>query len=374
MYATYFTPFLQDLGWSSQLIGVFFALFAVFGFFFAPLVGALSDTLGRFKLIMFGIAVEVVSLIGYILATDVYILLALRIVSSFSYTAVTVSAMARVEDSVDDEKERSAISGVYTSAQAVATLAAPIIGGIIADSFGYRANFMVSMGVMILLLVGILIYDKFKFSDDYPHRKNKPFEMKTINPFQTIKELFKKKELRSICILGTAANIQAPLRHVIIPLLVIDKFGMSNTSLSYLILIFGVLHVFQFYFGRLADKYRPERFIVYGNMVFVLCLLALIFVNSYVSLAIVIFVYALAGSFWNVSAWGYMSRLGEKYKMEGKVVGGYIALAHKSHTISFIITGFLLQFGFAVVYIVYAAVIGVAIAYTYKSFMSNVRT
>jgi MFS family permease len=363
LYSSFFTPYLQSIGWSSQHIGFFFSLFALFGIAFAPIIGALSDSIGRFRFIMLGIIIEAVGLIGYIAFENPFVLFGLRLLSSFSFTAVTVSTLARVEDTVDDEKQRSTISGLYSSIQAIAVLLAPIAGGLIADYFGYVWNFTASFVIMLCLLSGVFVYDKFSYKDNHPHRKKQKFLLRNINPIKAVENFWKIKELRPMAVLGFAANFAAPLRILIIPLLVVDTFGLTNTHLSALLFIIGLTHILQFLFGRLSDKVGSWKLIIIGNILLFALILLFFFIESYAFLFVVVTLFSLAASMWTVSAWSYMSEIGERMKIEGQVVGGYMAIAHKSHAISFVIVGSLMAISPNVVYALFASLILVAVAY-----------
>ncbi|MFP4118486.1 MAG: MFS transporter [Candidatus Woesearchaeota archaeon] len=54
LYVPFLAPYLSSLGWSEPLKGLFFALFGAVGIFASPIVGSLSDRIGRFKMMMFG--------------------------------------------------------------------------------------------------------------------------------------------------------------------------------------------------------------------------------------------------------------------------------------------------------------------------------
>ena len=66
--------------------------------------------------------------------------------------------------------------------------------------------------------------------------------------------------------------------------------------------------------------------------------------NSYIVILILLFLGGLGNSMWNVSAWTLMSDIGEKNKIEGSVIGAYISIAKIGAFLSFLVSGFVVQY------------------------------
>ena len=168
---SFFSPFMplfiQKLGiedpgqaalWSGIAGGVGFLFMMVSG----PFWGILGDRYGLKKNIlraMFGSAI-VLGLTG--LATDVYQLVAFRIMLGLVSGAL-VTVMAMVSATAPRAKVSYGI-GVVLSATFVGFTVGPFIGGQLADSFGFRQTFLVAGALCALagLLVLIFVRESFQ--------------------------------------------------------------------------------------------------------------------------------------------------------------------------------------------------------------------
>jgi MFS family permease len=168
---TMITPFLslylqQDLGVAGEhrislWAGLIFAANFVTSFLFQPLWGKLSDRYGRKMMLLrsgFGMSIVIV-LMG--MATSPWHLLLLRIangvISGFSPAAVSLV-------SGGTPKERMGFAmGTLQSGATAGTILGPLIGGLMADTFGFRPIFYMT-GTMLFLasaLSGFMIKENF---------------------------------------------------------------------------------------------------------------------------------------------------------------------------------------------------------------------
>lgn len=144
LYLSLLSPYLSTFGMSEYLKGLFFAFFGFIGMFIAPIIETLSDRLGRFRIIIIGIACELIALTGYILSTNMYHLFFFRVFAVFAFSAVSLTSLARINDTITDDTKRTRISGLFHSALSVAAMISPPIGALIADYYGYEEVFLVS--------------------------------------------------------------------------------------------------------------------------------------------------------------------------------------------------------------------------------------
>ncbi|MCF7799194.1 MFS transporter [Candidatus Woesearchaeota archaeon] len=342
LYISFLSPYLSTLGWSESLKGWFFALFSLISIIAAPVVGTLSDKIGRFKVILFGLVLEIISLGGYILITDPVGLFLIRCLSAIAFNAVVVTSLSRINDTVEDENKRSSITGTAQSIVSIAVIIAPFIGGYIADYYGYEYIFLTAWTIMISLLLGLMIYDLCFFKNNYEHRKKEKLRKKDFNPLKDVRDVLRVKELRAVSILGVAANFSIPYMTLVLPFFIIQQMGLSNLHMSVAVFLMGLAHTLQFFFGRIADTIGSNKGTLIGLLLSALTLVAMSFVNNYGLLLVLIFVRAIGGSFWNVSAWSFMSTIAEKKRIEGKVVGSFTSISRVAVTISFVVSGFLL--------------------------------
>ncbi len=357
LYISFLSPYLSTLGWTEIHKGWFFALFSIIGIIAAPVVGTLSDKLGRFKVILFGLVLEVVALAGYILITDPVGLFLIRIISAIGFNAVVITALSRINDTVEDESKRSRITGVAQSVVSIAVILSPFIGGYIADTMGYQQVFIVAWSIMVVVLISLMIYDMFFFTDNYEHRPKRKLKKRDFNPLKDVKDMLKFRELRAMSIIGFAANFTTPYMALVLPFVIMQKMGLDNIHISVAIFLMGLAHTLQYFFGRYADKIGSGKGSIIGITFSGSVLIAMFFAKTYIFLMILVFLRALGGALFNVSTWSYMSKIAEKNGIEGKVVGSYTAIARVAVSISFIFSGFMLATTSSAIFLIYGIII-----------------
>lgn len=168
---TMIIPFLslylqQDLGLTDEhqiglWAGFIFAANFITAFIFQPLWGKLSDKYGRKMMLLrsgFGMAIVMV-LMGF--ATAPWHLLALRmlngVISGFTPAAITLV-------SATTPKDRMGFAmGTLQSGGTAGTILGPFIGGLLADSFGFRPIFYITGALMFLAsaISWVLIHENF---------------------------------------------------------------------------------------------------------------------------------------------------------------------------------------------------------------------
>jgi DHA1 family multidrug resistance protein-like MFS transporter len=141
--------------------GVVFSGHAVTMAIFGPIWGALSDRYGRKVMVeraMFSGAL-VIGLMG--LVQNVQQLALLRVVQG-ALTGTVTAANALVATTAPRERVGYAL-GMLQMAIYVGASAGPLLGGLVADSFGYRATFWVTGALLVLAALGVMFFVREEF-------------------------------------------------------------------------------------------------------------------------------------------------------------------------------------------------------------------
>jgi DHA1 family tetracycline resistance protein-like MFS transporter len=170
------------------------SVFAITQFFFAPVVGNLSDKFGRRPVLLF-------SLLGF--GID-YIILALaptygwlfvgRVIAGITGASFT-TATAYIADVSTDETTRAKNFGMIGAAFGLGFVLGPALGAFLA-TWGIRAPFYAAAALCLLNC----LYGFFLLPESLTKENRRPFEWKRANPFGSLNFLTKHPEIGGLAI------------------------------------------------------------------------------------------------------------------------------------------------------------------------------
>ena len=147
--------FAQDLGSSAELIGLIVAASTITGIFIKLPAGALSDILGRRRMMLLGAIFFAVPPFLYPLVTEPVSLLLLRFLHGFATAIFAPVASAYVADLF--QTGRGEKLGWFASANDVGATLGPLIGGfILFSTASYSTTYLVVGGLGLLPLIMVL--------------------------------------------------------------------------------------------------------------------------------------------------------------------------------------------------------------------------
>ena len=126
------------------------------------------------------------------------------------------------------------------------------------------------------------------------------------------------------------------------------------------------MHLFQFKFGELSDRYGSWRIVIIGCIISAIGIMLMGFSPNFIILSLILVLRGIGNSMWNVSAWNLMSDVGEKMKKEGTITTSYISLAKIGSFASFLFSGLIvMMFGMRFLFILNGLIIlmGIVISY-----------
>ncbi|MEM9337663.1 MAG: TCR/Tet family MFS transporter [Bacteroidota bacterium] len=168
--------------------GLLTATYAVMQFVFAPILGGLSDQLGRRPVLLIALLGLGLDYLVIVFAPSLAWLFVARIISGICGSSVTV-ANAYVAD-ISNTEDRARNFGMIGAAFGLGFIVGPALGGFLGE-LGTRIPFLVAA---VLSLTNWL-YGFFVIPESLSEESRRTFEWKRANPFGTIRSIFKYKML-----------------------------------------------------------------------------------------------------------------------------------------------------------------------------------
>jgi len=327
-------PYAKTLGLTEFQIGLMFAIFPLTLILSSSISGSLSDSIGRKKVIMYGIIVELVAIICYLLGTPFLMLIA-RFLEALAFASVIFVGLARIQDSLD-EKTRGKYSGIALTLFQIGKIIAPVLGGLIADYWFIKGPFLFSAFGLLIMLWLVALHEKMSFGHHFTRSE--------FNMFRNVKAFFSYRGLRGLGLLGIVMHASIPLTLVFIPIYITEGFGLSYQYIGYALLAMEFFMLFQWAVGKLADRFDKAKITLAGCLVFGVGMLILSLAPGYGHFIAVMLFIGIGASFWNVGCWSYMSEIGTRIRREGLVVGTYFSVAKVGSFLSFIFGGMVVHY------------------------------
>jgi MFS transporter, DHA1 family, tetracycline resistance protein len=216
----------NDYAHAAEIIGIFATAWALMQFFCSPLLGLLSDRIGRRPVILLSNAVTAVDYAIMALAPNLWWLFAGRVLSGIA-TANMTAASAYITD-VTPPGKRAAAFGMIGSAFGLGFMLGPAIGGLV-GTLNPRFTFWAAAGFALLNT----LYGLFVLPESLPRERRTPrLEWKRANPVGSLRLLRSHHELWGL----SWVNFITYVGHEVFPnvwvIYCIAAFGWSTGSVA----------------------------------------------------------------------------------------------------------------------------------------------
>ena len=257
--------YTQTLQAGSAALGILVASFSIMQFFFSPVLGRFSDSVGRKPVLLISILVSTLSYVIFGFANSFPLLLLSRIIAGIA--TETAVAQAYIAD-VTTEKDRVSGIGKVTAAHGAGFIVGPAIGGFL-SVYGFWAP---GIAAAFLTLINLLFVVFFLPESRVNNRLSNHVEPKLGNNSNKILDALKKPVVGSVLIIHFVVFLAFSAIPVIVPLLGIAYFALGSIEMSYLFIYIGTVQILLqgFILGRLAQKFGEETLIVIGPLLMII--------------------------------------------------------------------------------------------------------
>ncbi len=246
--------YAEDLGASGLLLGIIYASFAASMAICNPVMGRLSDRIGKKVMITAGFGLGVFMAAAYAVATGPAFLIVVRIFNGVIAAMVMPTIMAYIGE-LSPEGQEGTYMGVYGMMLLFGGATGPVVGGRIADVGGMDVvfyAFAVSMGLCFILTLFFLPAERVKEAckgSSYP-----------------IRDLLASMPLKGLFIFSFVLAIAQSGLMVFMPLLA-RNIQLTTTQVGILVSGFAFFSgAFQVPFGGLANRYNRVHLVLAGTI------------------------------------------------------------------------------------------------------------
>jgi len=216
--------------------GVVAFAFGFANFFGSPILGALSDRYGRRPVLLLGFTGLALSFFVTGLATALWMLIAVRLVSG-ALQANAAVAQAYVAD-ISAPEERAKRFGMIGAMFGMGFILGPVMGGLL-GGINLHLPFFVAGGLAIVNA----LYGIFVLPESLPVERRKPVDWRKANPVSALKAL---RDLQGVgmlvAVIGLASLAQFVM-HTTWVLYTSFKFGWGPTQNGWSLFAVGVMSV-----------------------------------------------------------------------------------------------------------------------------------
>lgn len=239
--------------------GVVVFAFGIANFFGSPILGALSDAYGRRPLLLLGFCGLGLSFFVTGLATALWMLIAVRLVSG-ALQANAAVANAYVAD-ITVPEERAKRFGMLGAMFGLGFIIGPVMGGLLGSINIQLPFFVAGFFAMINWLYGY-----FVLPESLPAERRSPFHWRFANPLVSLRALTQLSGVGRLVAVVALSGLAQFVLFTSWVLYTTFKFGWGPRENGWSLAAVGIMSlvVQGFLLGRLLKRISPRRLVVAG--------------------------------------------------------------------------------------------------------------
>ncbi len=171
--------------------GIMAAVFGLLQFIFMPMLGAISDRVGRRPVLLYSMAGMCVNFLVTGWAPNLACLFIGRVIGGVSSASMSVAAAYASDISTQDNRARS--FGKIGAAFGLGFICGPMLGGLLGD-INLQLPFFVAAG----LSAANVVYGYFFVPESLAQASRAPFTLARINPFAALIKLVRRVDIRGL--------------------------------------------------------------------------------------------------------------------------------------------------------------------------------
>ncbi|MBO9683140.1 MAG: TCR/Tet family MFS transporter [Flavisolibacter sp.] len=279
-----------NISQASQWGGILTVIYAVMQFFFAPIIGNLSDKYGRRPVLLTSLVGFGIDYLFMAFAPTIWWLFLSRVIAGVTGASFT-TASAYIAD-ISSPEARAKNFGLIGAAFGLGFIIGPSLGGLLAH-FGLRVPFFVAAACCLLNA----LYGYFVLPESLSKENRRQFEWKRANPVGSLTHLKKYPSvlglMGSLVLVYIAAHaLQSTWTYINI-----ERFNWSEQKLGYSLGVVGAMTflVQGVLIRYINPKIGNEKSVYIGLSIYALGMLAFAFANQSWMMFVFMIPYCLGG-------------------------------------------------------------------------------
>ena len=182
--------FVEGRDSQAHWYGILATVFGLMQFLCMPILGALSDKLGRRPVMLYSMAGMFLNFLATAWAPNLAALFIGRFIGGMSSASMSVASAYASDVSTPENRAKS--FGLIGAAFGMGFICGPMLGGILGD-ISINLPFYVAAG----LCAGNFVFGYFFVPESLPKERRMPFSLAKANPFSSLVLLAKRRDIRA---------------------------------------------------------------------------------------------------------------------------------------------------------------------------------
>jgi MFS family permease len=214
-------------------LGVVASVGTLFAVLTGPVVGSLSDSLGRRTMVLICIGLNTISLLMFGWAGSLLMVLISR--SIFGIGSSTMGTLQAYITDISDSKNRARNLGISGAAFGLGAIAGPALGGGLIG-LGVKVPIFVAAGLSGYNLLAAFLF----LRESIPPEKKKPPRWSSLNIVRPIKRILTQPVVNRVALAFACFNLAFAAFTSLLVLALKDQFGWTPAQTSGLFVVVGV--------------------------------------------------------------------------------------------------------------------------------------
>ena len=239
--------------------GILAAVFGLLQFFFMPMLGAVSDRIGRRPVLLYSMLGMCASFLVTAWAPSLAWLFVGRAIGGVSAASMSVASAYASDVSTPENRARS--FGKIGAAFGIGFICGPVLGGLLGE-----ISLALPFWVAAALAATNFVYGWLYLPESLPPGERGPFDRRRLNPFRALRKLLGRRDIRGLVLVFVLTTFAQMMTHGTWVLYTTFRFGWSPRDNGIALCCVGIATVVvqAWLLSRLIRRFGEARLSVLG--------------------------------------------------------------------------------------------------------------